>query len=174
MSAFNFDNPDPQEELKRWLLERLPQLVTLSDHIWRILGDSNNMSSEEKNAKLVDMATAFVKSGGSCFEGFKLNDDQISKFQQLIPGLVALASMTVKGPLVPNQCTEDALLNKDEAAAYLKISKRKLEREVEKRNIVRIKLGRGQTAKVQFKKSDLDAYLAKNTIPVGKHVRQDK
>lgn len=174
MSAFNFDNPDSQEELKRWLLERLPQLVTLSDHIWRILGDTDNMSPEDKTAKLVDMATAFVKSGGSCFEGIKLTDDQISKFQQLIPGLVALASMTVKGPLVPNQSDEDALLNKDEAAAYLKISKRKLEREVEKGNIVRIKLGRGQTAKVQFRKSDLDAYLVKNTIPLHKRGRQEK
>jgi len=162
MSAFNFEGPNSEEELKKWLLDRLPQVVTLTDQIWKILGDPAISSQEEKNAKLVDMAAAFVKSGGSCFEGSNLTEGQLATFQQLIPGLIAIASMTVKGPLIPNQPVEDTLLNKNEAAAYLKISTRKLEKEVEKKNIVRIKHGKGRTAKVQFKKSVLDAYLEKH------------
>jgi len=174
MSAFNFENPNAEEELKKWLLDRLPQVVTLTDHIWKILGDPEGGSAEEKNAKLVDMAAAFVKSGGSCFPGSQLDETQLARFQKLIPGLIAIASITVKGPLVPHQSTEDQLMNKNEAAAYLKISVRKLEKEAAKNYIVRIKHGKGRTAKVQFKKSDLDTYLENNTVHMRRAGRSAK
>jgi len=46
--------------------------------------------------------------------------------------------------------------------------------EAAKNNIVRIKHGKGRTAKVQFKKSDLDAYLENNTVHMRRAGRSAK
>jgi hypothetical protein len=163
MMPFNFENPDGEEELKKWLREHIPQFVTMSDQMHKLLADSKNPNSEQKYDSVIDVAASFVKSGGSCYEKANLTDEQIQMFEKLLPALATMATIAVKGPLVPIQSQENKTYSKTETAHKLGISISSLERKMKFRQIEYSKHGDGKSAKVTFTQAAMDAFRQKNT-----------
>ena len=166
MNPFDFNSPNGEEELKKWLGERIPQFVTLTDQIWKMLSDESKLTEAEKSKKITEIAAAFVKSGGSCYASTNLSNDQLQMFEKLMPGLISMASISVKGPLLPIQNQDIAKYSKSEAAKLLGISVSSLERKMSLHEIEYTKHGNEKSAKVTFTQVALDTFRQKNTRPV--------
>jgi excisionase family DNA binding protein len=148
-------------ELEQWLGARLPALLAHSDKVRQLLAAADGSQEMIKSAVGVVLGTSQSAPG--------LTPQQVATYKALLPLLAEHALLAVRagGPVEG----EDGPLTKDEAAAHLGISPRKLQRHMKKKQIAYEKYGTGKTASVRFRRSELDRFRASRAVSASKPQR---
>jgi excisionase family DNA binding protein len=146
---------DEIHDLEQWLNSRLGALVAHGEKVKQLL------QAADGGEKIIESATEVVV--GNPEPGPALSPPQLAVWKALLPIVAEHGLLAVRGGgLVPE---EDKALNKQEAAQYLGVSVRKLQRHMKKRQIEFEKYGTGKTASVRFRRSALDKFRQSRELP---------
>ena len=149
---------DEIHDLEQWLGSRLGALVAHTDKVRELLQAGDGAQEIIQSAADVVLGTG----QGTGQEAPELTPRQVATYKSLLPLLAEHGLLAVRGGgPVPG---EDRALNKDEAAQYLGVSVRKLQRHMKKRQIQFEKYGTGQTASVRFRHAELDKFRASREV----------
>ena len=141
-------------DLEQWLGERLPALLQHGDKVRQLLKAANGSQEIIKSA--IDVVL------GTSQQPLDLTPQQVATYKALLPILAEHSLMAVRAG--DSALEHDSPLTKEEAAAHLGISPRKLQRHMKKNQIEYEKYGTGQTASVRFRRSELDRFRASRAV----------
>lgn len=144
--------------LEEWLSSRLGALVAHTEKVRTLLQAVN------APAKIIESATEVVL--GDEQPALELSPQQLVVWKAMLPLVAEHGLLAVKGGGLPGE--DHKALSKREAAEYLGISQRKLQRHMKKRQIDYEKYGTGQTASVRFRRTELERFRKSREVPAKK------
>lgn len=145
--------------LAEWLGERLDPFLAQADKVAALLEGTGQKASPQVTQKILEAAAELVEQ--EQVTPSSLLPEKVEQWKKLLAVVTEHAGLMVQAS---PPAEADRSLNKEEAADFLKISVRKLEKHMQKRDIVYEKLGAGKSARVMFNQSDLIAFKAKHTV----------
>ncbi len=149
--------------LEEWLGDRLEPLLAQADKVAALLEGTGQKASPQVTQEIIRAAAELVQREN--VTSSSLPQEKVEQWKKLVAVLAEHAALTVQAsPPVET----DRTLNKQEAAEFLKISVRKLEKHMRKKDVVYAKLGAGKSATVRFNQADLIAFKTKHTVAARK------
>ncbi len=149
--------------LEEWLGDRLEPLLAQADKVAALLEGTGQKASPQVTQEIIRAAAELVQREN--VTSSSLPPEKVEQWKKLVAVLAEHAALTVQAsPPVET----DRTLNKQEAAEFLKISVRKLEKHMRKKDVVYAKLGAGKSATVRFNQADLIAFKTKHTVAARK------
>jgi excisionase family DNA binding protein len=142
-------------DLEKWLESRLGALVSHGEKVRELLRVADGPR------EIIKSATAVVL--GDSRGDPALTPQQLAVWQALLPIVAEHGLLAARGGGLVLE--EDKALNKIEAAEYLGVSVRKLQRHMNKRQIEYEKYGTGKTACVRFRRAELDRFRQSREVP---------
>lgn len=149
--------------LEEWLGERLDPFLVQAGKVAVALEGAGEKAAPQGAQEIIRAAAELVQQDK--LTSSSLPPEQVEQWKKLVAVVAEHAALMVQAsPPVE----ADRTLNKAEAAAFLRISVRKLEKHMRKKDVVYEKLGAGQSAAVRFKESDLTDFKRSYTVAARK------